>query len=1119
MHTPLRWFLCRFLLPAFYSFSLVPAVSAQQPSGVEFFEKQVRPLLAKHCYACHSSASQPAMGGLRLDSEAGLLQGGSRGKAIAPGEPQKSLLVTAISYGDERLRMPPTGKLAEDEIAALTAWVKMGASWGVKDDALGVEQTTSLGKSFWAFQTPTEPRIPQVRQPGWVKSPVDAFILAALEAKGLKPAPSADKRTLIRRATFDLTGLPPTPEEVQAFLADDSAESFARLVGRLLASPRYGEKWGRHWLNVARYADSNGLDENLVYKNAYRYRDYVISAFNSDKPYNEFVHEQLAGDLLLLPPVSDQATIYERQIATGFLALGAKMLAEDDSVKMQMDIVDEQIDTMGRAFMGLTIGCARCHDHKFDPIPTADYYSLAGIFKSSKTMEDFKVVAKWHEYVLAPKEDRDRLAAHNKKIEAKQKEIRRLSGPANKQISDEARRRVEAYLLASTDLFRYGSMTLQSVLDDSAKADSSGLVRIKSINFSRGNVDPEFKKNADDPSLLIDTEGAPHFVEYEFVLPENGHYQLEVQQASPQFHTLDIRINGMLIQAGAPPETNRTSSPGALLWTPLGIFPFQQSHNTVRLESEGPFPYFEGLLVARNSLPIGAVVPKTSAQLASEYGINPDILSQWTDYLRRSRGAPASVLHAWQAFGTPAYDSLSEWRSPVARLFEGIRPSTRKELAAFYQNLFDRADKAWRELQPAAPKEDGAEDANPEKANGTEEKLADPALEALRQVLYEKFGPFRSPSKSSRYYAVEIRAGLNRLNKELKALEESTPQFPRAMGVADGQIGDLPIHIRGSHLTLGDRVPRRFLRVMAGEDQTSIDNRQSGRLELARWLTREDHPLTSRVMVNRIWRWHFGKGIVPSTDNFGRLGESPTNLSLLDWLAQRFIQEKWSIKAMHRAIMLSSTYQMSTTWDAKAAEVDPENKQFWRMNRRRLEAEEIRDAVIALGEGLDLTMMGSMLTFKEREYATGIKNRDVINYDAKRRSVYLPIIRSSLYDVFQAFDFGDPSVPNGDRQSTVVAPQALFMMNSSLVLKQSQEIAARLLKKAGLDDKGRVRLAYLLALTRLPDENEMTRALGFVGRMEAKLGSGQLNVEECRLRAWQSFCHTLIASSEFIYLD
>ena len=317
-------------------------------------------------------------------------------------------------------------------------------------------------QKYWAF-IPPEPGAPHVQNADWVKSPIDAFVLAGLEAKKLKPAPPADKRALIRRATFDLTGLPPTPEEIHAFLDDEAPDAYAQVVDRLLASPRYGERWGRHWLDVARYADSNGLDENLVYRNAFRYRDYVIQAFNKDKPYDQFVREQLPATCCR--PRQDLATTYERWTATGFLSLGAKMLAEDDPVKMEMDIVDEQLDTTSRAFMGLTVGCARCHDHKFDPIPQADYYSLAGIFKSSKTMENFKVVATWHEYVLAPPEDRERLKALLEKIEGEeQRELTALLRRENRKLSAEARQKLGAYLLAASDVLRYEQISLKPVL-------------------------------------------------------------------------------------------------------------------------------------------------------------------------------------------------------------------------------------------------------------------------------------------------------------------------------------------------------------------------------------------------------------------------------------------------------------------------------------------------------------------------------------------------------------------------------------------------------------------------------------------------------------------------------
>ena len=1091
---------------------------AQAPDGAEFFENKVRPILAEHCYTCHSGSAQP-MGGLRLDSEESFRMGGSRGQPVAPGQPENSILITAIRHRDEVLRMPPTGRLNDRDIATLTTWVKLGAPWGYAVESADGDENGASDSSLWAFRPPQNPPIPDVKDRRWVRSPVDAFVLAELEAKGLRPAPPASKRTLIRRATFDLVGLPPTPEQIESFLADDSADAFAGVVESLLASPRYGERWGRHWLDVARYADSNGLDENLVFKNAYRYRDYVIDAFNEDMPYDRFIHEQLAGDLL--GGDEDEAAVYDRQIATGFIALGAKMLAEDDPVKMEMDIVDEQIDTVGRSLLGLTLGCARCHDHKFDPITTADYYSLAGIFKSSKTMENFKVVANWHEYVLAPEESRQRLAAHQRKIEAKQKEIRSYSRPAAREIADQARSKVGSYLLAATDLLYQRTVQLESALGGSGSAELPTVLTATSTNFARGNTDPEFTRDDDDPSVLVDAGQEAYFVEYDVPLKQEGYYQLELRDASPKSHSLDVLINRQLVRAGDPSETSRTPSPSKHEWTVIGIFRFQPGENTVRLAVNGRFPYFAALAVAPHTLAEGTPIPKTRAQLAAEFDLNPDILLQWAERIRWSNGAPSSVLYAWHAFGTPDYDSLSDWKSPVATLFEGVRPSTREGLAAAYQELFDRAERAWKSLPTEGPRHDDPDGGTikGEAETDTKPALADPALNALLQLLYEEYGPFRAPGKPTRYFPAETQAAIERLKAELEALEESTPDYPRAMGVTEGKIADVPIHLRGSHLNLGEVVPRQFPTALAAGVQEPVGDQTSGRMELARWLTHEDHPLTSRVMVNRMWRWHFGTGIVPSTDNFGRLGERPTNQPLLDWLARRFIEEKWSIKAMHRSIMQSSTYQMSTAFDQTSARVDPDNSLLWRMNRRRLEAETIRDAIMAVGEGLDLTMGGSMLTFKDREYVTSTRNRDTTDYDVNRRAVYLPVIRSSLYDVFQAFDFGDPSVSNGDRQSTVVSPQALFMMNSSVVLEQSSNMAAGLLGKAQLDDVGRIRKAYEIALGRLPTAPETDRALRFIARVGTKLNSHEPDDARRLLRAWQSLCRTLVASNEFLYLE
>jgi hypothetical protein len=1075
------------------------AGSAVADDGAEFFEARVRPVLVRQCLACHSSPTAP-MGGLRLDSREALLKGGTRGPAVVPSKPAESLLLRAVRHTDA-LRMPPSGKLKDSEIADLGKWIEMGAPWGA---AAPVSKSGAPAAKYWAFVPPVDPAAPKVRDGAWVQSPLDRFVLAGLEAKGLTPAPAADKRALIRRATFDLTGLPPTPDEIRVFLADTRPDAFAHVVDRLLASPRYGERWGRHWLDVARYADSNGLDENLVYRHAFRYRDYVIQAFNKDKPYDLFVKEQLAGDLLP-GPVPD-AVAFERWTATGFLSLGAKMLAEDDPVKMEMDIVDEQLDTTARTFMGLTMGCARCHDHKFDPLPQADYYSLAGIFKSSKTMENFNVVATWHEYVLAPEAEREKLKQHQAKIEAKGKEMGVISSAENKKLMAAAREKVGNYLLAAQDVLRYERMPLRPMAAG-GKA-TPGAVRRAAGSFDRGNAPRTLEKEKSNAPKGVP---GPYFAEYDVTVEAAGEYQFDQLEEEVGKGTADVWINGVLEQRGKRPVENREASPDAGGWSVTGVFPLRAGRNTIRLEHKSRFPYFEALLVG--ALPRGTAAPRSADQVSRQYGINPGFLNQWVEEVRRSKGAPNSPLYALYAFaekGTLAGDSLAGWTSPAADRFRGFLPKTREELAARYQELFQEADREWAKVEQARanqPKEKAERN-----AVTREEGLSDKRIEAFRELGYAKAGPFAAPGDAKQYYPQAAQDQLAALEKERKALEAAVPDLPRAMGVREGEkIADLPIHLRGSHWTLGQLAPRRFPRALAGENQPPIPAGQSGRLQLAEWLTRPDHPLTARVMANRIWRGHFGRGIVPSVDNFGRLGEAPTNQALLDWLAVRFVEQGWSMKKLHRTIMLSSTYQMSSKYDARAAEVDPENTLLWRVNRRRLEAEAIRDAVTAVTGIIDLKEGGSLLSQKDREYVSNTSKRGGADYDLPRRAVYIPVVRSSMYEMFQAFDLPDPSTPNGDRNSTVVAPQALFIMNATLVLKATREMASKLLADTSLDDAGRVRAVYERALGREPRASDIDRALTFIAQVEKKAGT--------RPAAWQSFCKAMLASNEFIYVN
>ncbi|MGE3820613.1 MAG: PSD1 and planctomycete cytochrome C domain-containing protein, partial [Isosphaeraceae bacterium] len=839
--------------------TLVGSARAEDRAALDHFEAKVRPLLVEHCARCHGAEKQK--GGLRLDSAEALARGGETGPVVVPGDPDQSRLIEAVQYADD-LRMPPKGKLAESEVAALRAWVRNGAVWPSAKDQPGTADlqpdrraiVTEEDRAFWAFRPVVDPAPPTVRDRAWIESPIDRFILARLEDAGLRPSPAADRRTLIRRLTFDLTGLPPTPEAVAAFLADDRPDAYDQLVDRLLASPAYGERWGRRWLDLARYSDSNGMDENVAYANAWRYRDYVVASFNADMPYDRFLKEQIAGDLL---PAADESARHAAITGTGFLVLGPKMLAEDDPVKMEMDIVDEQVDTVGKVFLGLTLGCARCHDHKFDPIPTHDYYAMAGIFKSTKSMANHKVVAMWHERALADAERRAALEAHNARKVAAEAAVKAATARARKALNAEATTRVADYLLAAK----------------------------------------------------------------------------------------------VAIETGQP-----------------------------------------------------------VAEVSRERNLQPKFLERWVKTLTLAKDDPGSVFRDWLERGDP-------------------------ELAAEYQRRFDRA---------AGP-------------SGTTD------LAAFRKVLDDPEGPLSAPRKNAEeFYPAEAADRLESAKAEVKSLEESAPAIPEAMAVEEGTAADLKIHLRGSHLTLGEVAPRGFPRVLAPRDAEAVPDLptgSSGRRELAEWMARPDHPLTARVFVNRIWLGHFGQGIVRTPDNFGRLGEPPTHPELLDWLASRFVESGWSIKALHRLIVRSSTYRMGGRWDEQAAEADPENRLRWRFDRRRLEAEAIRDAILAVSGGLDRAMGSTRLNVKNHAYVntTGATQRAAL-YDAGVRSVYLPVIRSGLYPVFQAFDFADPSVSTGMRDPTTVPSQALFLLNDGLVLRASSAWARRLLDRVDLDDAGRVQL-------------------------------------------------------------
>ena len=1077
---------------------------------IEFFEKRIRPLLSDRCFSCHGDEQVESE--LRLDSRADMLEGGSRGAAVVPGEPDKSLLIRAVNHADT-LAMPPKEKLSQRDIQDLTEWVKRGAPWPGDNIAKPVSKKpasksgdkpmefTAEQKQSWAFQPVKNVQPPRVSDRGWGQSPIDRFIWSELAAKNLQPNRLADKRTLIRRATFDLHGVPPTADEVAEFLADEEPDAFARLIDRLLASPRYGERWGRHWLDVARYGDSNGLDENLAHANAFRYRDWVIDALNRDLPYDQFVQQQIAGDLL--SPVGDPndpavaAEQSSRLTATGFMVIGAKMLAEDDPLKMQMDIVDEQVDTIGKAFLGMTLGCARCHDHKFDPISQADYYSLAGIFKSTKTMNNFGVVAQWHERPLASPAVLQQIAEQKLRIAAKQNEINQLVATANDAVLNEARAHVADYVRAAAREIYLGLTERSFGTEFDRRTDKTtplpdGVQIVEAENYQRGSALKLSTGYGEGIGVILSNGNGEWSAEYDITVPAAGPYQIETRYAAAGSRPTRLSLNGAVIKPDAFKEVTGSWNPDTQSWHIEGSFDFKAGINVLRLYRHEPLPHIDKLLVARRDQNLPSPDVSASSKPTSETPLHPAFVSQWNQFLLRTANDSDTLFPEWRAL----LRELRELNATAA-----IEPA---------RQLFVLAERTGKQLADIQ--------------NGPLHKL-------LRET--KDGAPFAIPKNAEEYFTAETKTALKQHRDEVKQLEAALPKLPDVMAVSEGSIEDLPIHLRGNHTTLAkDKQPRRFPRIFSGIASDTIANDRSGRLEFAHWLTKSDHPLTARVAVNRAWLWHFGQALVRSPDNFGLLGDKPTHPELLDWLAGelagRGIENSplathnsplfWSLKRLHREIMLSSTYQQTTTFNEAAFLADPDNRLWWRRNRRRLEVEAIRDSLLAVSGKLENSMGGTLLPSANRAYVTSTANNFPNIYNTHRRSVYLPVIRSALYELYQVFDFAEPSVMNGQRDSTTIAPQALFALNSSLVAEQSSELASRVLSMPVIDNSYRVREAYRTTLQREPSAAELALAQDFIRRF-ADASDPKLSATDRQQIAWRGFCRGLLASNEFLFVE
>jgi cytochrome c553 len=786
----------------------VPAAAAAADDPEAFFEKKVRPVFATHCQNCHSAAAGKTKGGLALDTRDGVRTGGDSGPVIVPGKPDESLLMKAVRHGDKKLKMPPKGKLPDEMIADLERWVKLGAPDPREPAAAKAATKPVAAGDHWAFRKPAK-TAPPAAGPG--VGEIDQFLRAKLRDAGLKPSPEADRRTLARRLSFDLLGLPPAPEDVETFVNDMRPDAYERLVDRLLASPAFGERWGRHWLDVARYGESTGKSVNFNYPTAWRYRDYVVKAFNRDKPYDQFVREQIAGDLL---PADGDAAKAEQLVATGFLAIGPKSLNERNRLQFEMDVIDEQIDTLTQAFLGVTVACARCHDHKFDPIPTADYYALAGIFRSTETC--------------------------------------------------------------------YGTV---------------------------------FMVQSQRPSPLI-------------TLPKNSDQ-------------------------------------------PAGLEP---------LSAEG--------------------------------------------------------------------------RKALERQLEEIRrPQQGDRLFAF-----------------------------------------------IRQSI----------------------VGGN-LRSRLDAYESDGAPKLRAMGVRERRrTTNSVVYRRGEIDKPGDTVPRG-LPTSLGLKPPAVEN-GSGRKELAAWLTDPANPLTARVMVNRVWLHLFGRGLVPTPDNFGAAGTPPTHPELLDWLAVSFVEDGWSVKRLVKRLVTTQAYRQSSKADAAAVAVDPDNHLLWRSAPRRLDAESLRDALLSVSGRLDpVPPKVSPVAQAGEGYARGLGGGGGPRYGrgfapeprVSGRSVYLPVVRDALPEALALFDAADPSMVVGERPTTTVPSQGLFLLNSPFVLRASDDAAARLLALPG-DDAARLRVAYGLFYGRPPTDAEIASGRQFLTDYTATLARTKGGTGPTE--AWAALCQAMFASAEFLYV-
>lgn len=926
------------------------------PADIQFFENRIRPVLVEHCYSCHSQealASGDLQADLFVDNAAGLHEGGSSGPAVVPGDPEASLLLSAMRY--ESFEMPPAGKLDDEVIRDFEKWIEAGAADPRTDSIVRPSKSAidiETARNHWAYQPITAPAIPIFANSSQLHSntAIDAFILHRAGDAASLASPAADRHILIRRLYFDLIGLPPTPAQIELFINDDRPDAVERLVDQLLSSPHFGQRWARHWLDLVRFAESVTL-RGLVQHEAWRYRDYTIGSFNSDLPYDEFLIQQLAGDLLNADSV-EQAC--QQHIATTFLTLGNNNLEDQDKEKLRMDAVDEQLSVIGSAFLGQTIGCARCHDHKFDPIPTSDYYALAGILRNTQTLVDDNV-SNWIEQPLPSTTDDQKAIEHFKS------QVATISDRINTIESQLGLRKKATSKSVAIS-------TLPGIILDQTQATLTG-------NWETSNHSPRYV--GDGYVHDSNAEQGKKLAVFPLRVKESGRYEVRVSYSPGANRSTQVSISIQDYVDTHYKSINQQKQPEIDgLFISLGEYQFDTS--------------MEGSLVISNAGANGHVIVDAVQLLALD------------DSQLTAKKNPAA-----------ATDLVSTDNDTML-----------------------------------------------------------------------------------------LREELSKLQQQLKELNAAAPAQPKYMAILeDTQRGDIPIHIRGNVHQLGRIVPRGFLSIADVQTDYSIPNDQSGRLQLAQWLTDPTNPLPARVISNRIWHWLFGRGLSSTPDNFGTTGNPPNHPELLDYLSAQLIKSDWSIKSLVREIVLSSAYQRASGASNELLARDPSNHLLLRQNRKRIEAECLVDAILLNSGKLNLQHGGKTIPETlPADYG--------FEFDLNRRAIYWPTLRNAIPDIIKVFDGADPSLVTGQRNNSTVAPQALSMLNNPWIIAQSEEAGKHFASHSNISINRQVELAFQMTLGRQPDHDELQASIDFI-----KSASDQLQTKQ-----WGRLIQSLWATIDFRYL-